>query len=360
MQSPERPCIIIDSSPLRYLYTGLGQFTHHLLEELGKQASTDARLVALVHPRYAERVPEGMKWLSANWLRRHSPPFLQPFLYPACQVWHMTTENTRLTGIPTATKLILTIHGLHFLDEAPPQQAARELAHVQSLVDRADVITVVSQFTRNLVRKNLNTGGRSIEVIPNGISHSHAAAHRPSWAPQRKFLFTIGTFFARKNFLALLPMMHHVQEFDLVIAGDANRDYGNAVRAAVSSEELQSRVLVPGEITEGEKQWLYQNGEAYLFPSLSEGFGIPVIEAFAHGKPVFCSRHGSLPEIGSSQAYYWEALSPEPMANLVRSGIAEDDAARREARKSYAAAFTWERTAEGYRKIYSSLLRTVS
>ena len=85
-----------------------------------------------------------------------------------------------------------------------------------------------------------------------------------------------------------------------------------------------------------------------------------MIEAFSHGMPVFCSRHGSLPEIGSSQAYYWEALEAEPMAKLIRSEIASEDAARKESRRSYAAAFTWERTAEGYRKIYSSLLGTSS
>lgn len=356
MQSPDRPSIIIDGSPLRYLYTGLGQFTYHLLEEFGKRAVSGAQLTALVHPRYAERVPPGMPWMAANWFRRHSPSVLQPFLYPACRIWHMTTENTRLTGIPAGAKLILTIHGLHFLDEASPSEAALELSHVQSLVDRAEVITVVSQFTRDLVKEKLKTGSRIIEVIPNGVSQSQITASRPVWAPSRRFLFAVGTFFARKNFLALLPMMKHLQDFDLVVAGDANREYGNEVRAAISSQGLQARVVIPGEITDGEKRWLYENGEAYLFPSVSEGFGIPVIEAFFQGKPVFCSRHGSLPEVGSTYAYYWDEMTPEKMAGIVLAGLGSENQGRQEARKSYAKAFTWERAADGYRKIYSSLL----
>lgn len=356
MRSPESPCIVIDGSPLRYLYTGLGQFTHHLLAELGKRSPAGMRLKALVHPGYTNRVPPGMPWIPAHWFRRHAPTIVQPFLYPDCHVWHMTTENTRLTGIPSAAKLILTIHGLHFLDESPPEEASRELAHVQALVDRASVITVVSQFTETLVRRKLRIGSRIIEVIPNGISQSKVEAQKPTWAPARKFLFTVGTFFARKNYLALLPMMKLLPDFDLVIAGDANREYGHRVRERIASAGLQSQVLMPGEVTEGEKQWLFKNGEAYLFPSVSEGFGIPVIETFFEGKPVFCSRHGSLPEVGASHAYYWDTLDAAAMAQVVSNGLSAESQDRINARRHYAAAFTWERAADGYRKIYSSLI----
>lgn len=268
----------------------------------------------------------------------------------------MTTENTRLTGIPRSAKLVLTIHGLHFLDESPAAIAARELAQVQSLVNRAAVITVVSQFTKDLVSRKLNVGSRQIEVIPNGIARSGVRASKPGWAPGRKFLFTVGTFFARKNFLVLLPMLKHLPDFDLVIAGDTHHDYGREVREAVEAEDLQSRVWLPGEITEAEKQWLYENGEAYVFPSLSEGFGIPVIESFQLGKPVFCSRHGSLPEVGSSHAFYWDSFDPARMANLLVTKLAVETPELRAARMGYAQAFTWARVAERYQKIYRSLL----
>lgn len=355
MRNRDSACVVVDGSPLRYLYTGLGQFSYHLLEELGKVPAADFRLIALVHPRFANRLPPGIDWTPANWLRRHAPPALQSRLFPGCDVWHMTTENTRLTGVPQKARVILTIHGLHFLDEAQKEEAARELAHVQSLVNRASVITVVSKFTEGLVRDRLTTGSRSIEVIPNGISRFHGAARRPAWAPSRKFLFTVGTFFDRKNYLVLLPMMHHLPDYDLVIAGDDNRDYGREVRSAVAMAGLQARVRLPGEVAETEKQWLYENGEAYLFPSLSEGFGIPVIETFQLGKPVFCSRHGSLPEIGSSFAFYWDTFDPAAMARLVDSKLAAENESLRNARRVYAAEFTWSRAALRYKEIYRSL-----
>lgn len=261
-----------------------------------------------------------------------------------------------MTGIPRTAELVLTIHGLHFLDESPPAAAARELAKVQTLIDRACIISVVSQFTETLVRKKLQVGSRPIEVIPNGIVHAGGRARRPAWAPERKFLFSVGTFFSRKNFHVLVPMMRHLPGYDLVLAGDANRVYGMQVRDAVRAAGLEKQIIIPGEITEGEKQWLYENGEALLFPSVSEGFGIPVIEAFHLGKPVFCSKFGSLPEVGGTHAFYWETFEAERMAQLVQDKLAADRPENREARISYASGFTWAKTAAGYQRIYNSLL----
>jgi len=356
MRSPEPPRIIIDSSPLRYLHTGLGQFSYHLLEELGRLPMDKGRVIALVHPRFANRVPPGIAWTPANWVRRHAPAALQPFVNPQGKVWHMTTENTRLTGIPRGAELVLTIHGLHFLDESPPAAAARELAKVQTLVDRASVISVVSQFTEALVRKKLRVSSQPVEVIPNGIAYTAGLARRPAWAPDRKFLFSVGTFFSRKNFHVLIPMMKHLPGYHLVLAGDANHPYGRQVRDAVRATGLEKQISIPGEITEGEKQWLYENGEALLFPSVSEGFGIPVIESFHLGRPVFCSKFGSLPEVGSSHAFYWDTFDPESMAQIVQDKLAADHPENRSARIGYASGFTWAKTAAGYQKIYRSLL----
>lgn len=268
----------------------------------------------------------------------------------------MTSENTRLTGIPAKASLILTIHGLHFLDEYDGEASARELKRVQELVDRAAVIVTVSRFTADLVRKKLDTAGKTMEIIPNGIEHSVVDAVVPSWAPRQKFLFSIGTFFSRKNVHVLVPMMKWLPEYQLVLAGDCRHPYGDVVREAIQAEGLADRVLMPGEITAGEKQWLFEKGDAFLFPSLSEGFGIPIIEAFHRGKPVFCSRAGSLPEVGSTHAYYWDTMSPEHLAEKVKEGLASEKPEKILARTSYAGQFNWVAVAAAYLKIYRSLL----
>jgi len=356
MLRPEPARIVIDSSPLRYLYTGLGQFTLHLLDELGRQPLADAHYAALVHPRYARHVPSSIEIEPATWIRRHASPLFQPWLFSDCRVWHMTTENTRITGVPHKARVILTIHGLHFLDELSDREASKELMKVQRLVERAEVITAVSRFTERLITQKLDLGDRKIHVIYNGVNEQGAVVKAPVWAPAGKFLFSVGTFFARKNLHVLIPMMKWLPGYTLVLAGDTSHDYALTVRQAIQESDMERRILMPGEIKDEEKQWLYQQGEALLFPSLSEGFGIPVVEAFRQGKPVFCSMHGSLPEIGGSHAYFWDRFDPETMAQVIKDGLSKESNERCVARKAYAVQFSWSRMASAYRELYSGLV----
>lgn len=355
MSGPETTRIVIDGSPLRYLFSGLGQFTFHLFDELSKQPLPEARYFALVHPRYASHVPAAITVEPASWIRRHAPPFLQRRLFGDCRVWHMTTENTGITGVPRKARLILTIHGLHFLDELPEPHASRELMMVQRLVDRAEVVTAVSRYTETLIGQRLELGGRKVQMIHNGVN-KEGTATPPPWAPKGKFLFSVGTFFPRKNFHVLVQAMKWLPDYTLILAGDTTHVYAGTVRDAIRESNLEDRILLPGEVTEEEKQWLYQEGEALLFPSLSEGFGIPVIEAFRKGKPAFCSRHGSLPEIGGNHAFYWDGFEPESMARVIREGLSRESYDRSIARKEYAAQFSWNNMASAYRELYKSLL----
>lgn len=360
MGSPLRSTVIFDASPLRYLRTGLGQFAYQLLTEFSQVDTGSLDIRALVHPAFMSLVPSELSRIPASWLRRHSPPVLQQFLYPPVQLWHMTTENTRMTGVPDHAKIILTIHGLHFLDEEPAEIAQKELKKVQRLVNRAHAITTVSHFTAELVKRKLRLDGKPLEVIHNGIFHGKSSGKRPSWAPSGKFFFSVGTFFARKNFQALLPMMQLMPAFQLVLAGDHNRPYGKMIVEEIHRLNLDRTVIVPGEITEDEKYWLYENGEALLFPSLSEGFGIPVIEALAMGTPVFSSRSGSLPEVGQHYANYWDHFDPEYMARVVEQNMETENPEKRLRRVDYARGFSWQRTAKQYLNFYRSVISSVS
>ena len=76
---------------------------------------------------------------------------------------------------------------------------------------------------------------------------------------------------------------------------------------------LEERIILPGEISDMDKYWLYKNCEAFVFPSMYEGFGLPVIEAMNFGKPVFLSTFSSLPEVGGKYALYWENFDSQLM-----------------------------------------------
>lgn len=355
MQSTRPRKVIFDATSLRYLHTGLGQVSFHFLQQWAVLNPPDLQLHALVHPGLKNLVPEGIAVEGANYFRRHSPPSIQKYLYFGCDLWHMSTENTKLTGIPPGVPLILTIQGLHFLDEVSGPKAELELKKVQQLTDRATIVTVASKYTEDLVRKKLDLKGKSIQIIPYGVTPGPESETDPQWAPSSPFLFSVATFFERKNLHVLLPMMKELPEYKLILAGDTNRTYGRKIKEMISELGLGEQVILPGEISDKEKTWLYQHGEMLLFPSISEGFGIPVIEAFNFGKPVCCSRFGSLPEVGGALAGYWDNFEPGHMASVVRKALISDSSMAGK-RKDYAGNFTWTKVVSRYIDLYRKIL----
>jgi glycosyltransferase involved in cell wall biosynthesis len=117
---------------------------------------------------------------------------------------------------------------------------------------------------------------------------------------------------------------------------------------------IADRVHFLGIITEKQKLWAYQNCKAFVFPSLSEGFGLPVVEAMSVGKPIFLSNLTSLPEIGGDDAYYFNDFSPENMVKTFQEGMAdfEKNPQKSERLRQRAAKFTWKKAAEAYWELY--------
>ena len=149
--------------------------------------------------------------------------------------------------------------------------------------------------------------------------------------------------------MCLLPYLH------LVIAGNDKGPEAEVIREKINSLDLVNRVSVVGMISEGEKKWYYENCQGLVFPSLTEGFGLPVVEAMHMGKPVFLSNLTSLPEIGGEIANYWESFAPDHMASLVKEGLANHNEKKAVALRNRAAQFSWENAAKEYIKVYQSV-----
>jgi len=110
-------------------------------------------------------------------------------------------------------------------------------------------------------------------------------------------------------------------------------------------------------ITDAQKAWAYAHCTGFLFPSLTEGFGLPPIEAMHFGKPVFLARRTCLPEIGGDAASYFDSFEPEAMKAVVQQGLAlHAEPGRAEAVRAHAAQFNWDRCADAYLALYRRLL----
>ena len=128
-----------------------------------------------------------------------------------------------------------------------------------------------------------------MRVIHNGlIDQEYPGTARPAFMDGRPFLFTIGDITPKKNFHVLVDLLARLPRYRLVVAGNDGNPYASEVRRAAAEKGLSERVVLPGIVSDESRYWLYKNCDAFSFPSLTEGFGLPVIEAMQFGKPVFC------------------------------------------------------------------------
>lgn len=351
--------VFIDAERLRNPDSGLGQVCIHLGHQLLK-ARPEARSGEPWNLTYL--VPRGRTGfygpdaahIEATWLRK----LWIPGRY---DVWHCLHQDS--VYLPTRSKLVLTIYDLNFLERSDYSAArkARRLAALQRRVDRASVVTAASEFTATTVRQHLRIApAKSLRVVYTGVAVRQsvtATAPPPFVANGAPFLLFVGAIHPRKNLGALLPVLTALPEHQLVLAGPDHHPIANQLREQAREAGLASRLAMPGRIDEDTKSWLYAHCEALVFPSLSEGFGLPAVEAMAFGKPVFLSRLTSLPEIGGDDAYYFEDFAPASMARTIREGLRDFAGAmgRAERLKARAARFSWQAVAAEYWDIYQEL-----
>ena len=147
------------------------------------------------------------------------------------------------------------------------------------------------------------------------------------------------------------------------LAGVGSREetpYGEKVVRERNAMGLTNRIILPGVISDLERQWLYKNCEVFVFPSLTEGFGFPVLEAMQVGKPVALSNCTSLPEIAGDSGLYFPSYDAQQMANTVQNAVAKyrDDLQATMQSRERANSFSWQTTAREYARIYKTVLDT--
>ena len=156
----------------------------------------------------------------------------------------------------------------------------------------------------------------------------------------------------------MLPCLLDGNDMELVISG-LRYPYENEIMDAAKWWKVADRIHITGPVSEAAKDWYMRNCRAFVFPSLAEGFGLPVIEAMTYGKPVFLSRRTSLPEIGGDKAFYFnEEFDPDGMKKEFSEGMALYDSGvvSKEDIIAHARRFSWDNAAGQYVQIYKSLL----
>ena len=280
-------------------------------------------------------------------------------------------------GIPFAGKTgkcVVTVHDL-FPVVLPRTFTRRHRAVVRTALARvrrrADLIIVPSQAVKHDVVQHLRVPEARVAVTYHGCetrfhpaadaAASDAAAARYGLPP--RYLLAVGTLEPRKNLTTLLRAFARLREttaFDpplgLVLAG-ARGWLEDPIFQAVRSLGLENCVRFPGFIDDDDLPAVYRGAELVVFPSLHEGFGLPLLEAMACGIPVVASNAPALPEVAGGAAMLVEPLDADGMASAI-ARMLRDDALRgrlRDAGLARAAQFSWQTAARQTLDAYASL-----
>lgn len=273
-------------------------------------------------------------------------------------LFHFTDQFARLKPQKVHSgKKIMTVHDINQLHEAvSPDKLKLHLRKLGERINSCDHIVAISNFTANDVLKFYPHVAGKISVIYNGVDKPVLkAGHTPLFTPQKKFLFTIGIVSAKKN-AHVLPALLAGNDYELIIAG-IKTPYENQIIEQAKIHGCTDRVKIIGTISDDDRAWYYKNCEAFVFPSIAEGFGLPVIEAMHFGKPVFCSTFTSLPEVAGEAAYYFTSFDAGDMQQVLKNGM--DDFIRRDRALgviAYAEKYNWDATALQYLSLYDKFL----
>jgi glycosyltransferase involved in cell wall biosynthesis len=352
--------IFLEAHNLKNRYSGFGQFNYHLIKGLINQPNNDLRFI--VHSKNIDQLKEDFG-SAVGYRKYHSLSRHKLFrIRKRYDLWHSLNQNIKIEpyhNIP----YVLTVHDIHFVIEAPESERDRRIALFKGKLKRSHAITYISDFVRNDTHNHFDVPKVPEYVIPNGntiVQLEIPENYRPPVSPPAPFLYSIGDFTPRKNFKSLVELLSLLPGFSLVLSGSHHTAYGEELKALISKYGLQDRVLLTGKVADLEKKYYLKHCEAFVFPSLREGFGIPPVEAMAYGKPVFIPRNTSLPEVGGEHAFYWDNYEPDHMKAVFDAGMEKVYANPEFYRKWYterAASFSWDRAAAAYLEVYRNTLK---
>jgi glycosyltransferase involved in cell wall biosynthesis len=287
-------------------------------------------------------------------------PDLVHFTFPQQPIWYRG-------------RTVTTIHDLTTLQFANPDKNPTIFKLKQQIYKyvikrtsrKAAQVIVPSQFVADEVAQFTGIPKQKITV-------TYEAADRIGELPEplpklidKQFIMYVGRPTPHKNLERLIEAFQLLRaqhpELRLVLAGklDANyRRIQETVQKANIEHAVSTHIVFTDFVTEGQLRWLYEHCAAYVFPSLSEGFGLPGLEAMIHGAPVVSSNATCLPEIYGNAARYFDPLDTQAMAHAINEVLTDQKLRQRlvSAGQQQIKKYSWQRMAEQTLAAYQTTL----
>jgi len=261
-----------------------------------------------------------------------------------------------------STTTVLTRH--HFTEKVTAISDF-ESEVFDACVPRADFIITPSQYTKDFVVENFKVPEERVRVIYHGVfdpkpvvSKDQIAALQTKYDLPKRFVLFLSRLIPSKRADVLLRAFKKIEDkvpdVGVVLAGRPDSVHGGEIEKLAVELGLESRVCLTGEIAHSEVPQFYAAAEAFAFPSVSEGFGIPIIEAMAMGCPVIGARATAIPEVMADAGLIFEKDNEEELADRLLAVLTDSSLHASLAEKGHqrSALFSWEKSAREHLAVY--------
>jgi glycosyltransferase involved in cell wall biosynthesis len=327
--------------------SGVGVYSREILFGLAR-AHPEARYLFCYRPHrflrsFSDRLP-------GNASRR----LLREDRAPSADLFHAL--NQRL-GVARHRRTVSTFHDLFVIsgDYSTPEFRARFTAQARAAAERSDLIIAVSAFTARQVEQLLRVEPSKIRVIPHG---ARPAPPQSGTIPRETIILSVGAIQRRKNIVRLIEAFEQTApEWRLVLAGSFGFDSQEALQR-IERGSRKRDIQVLGYVSDSELEDLYQRASLLAFPSLDEGFGMPILDAMARGVPVLTSNISAMPEVSGDAALLVDPTDVNAIADGLRRLSSDSELRDTLIRRGLARSkeFTWEKSVESTWRVYQELM----
>lgn len=361
----------IDASPMIGDRGGVGWHTSYLLQAM-LLAKRDVDFVAYLRP--GSTPPEEIQGWSGSdhlrWVTASKWGMGRRGMADRLDLYHGTNFRMHTTGRYGG---VVTIHDL-WLERFPeysPKFLGQTLSSYKTkrMARRARRVITVSQFSAQELMELFGLSAEQIAVIPNGVSDEFSprrddaaivALKQRIGLTAPRFILFVGGADPRKNHRVFLEAASLVQkQLDgraLVLVGSATHPFGSYEQTA-KSYGLEAQVLCPGRLSRDDLRLLYSYTDLFVFPSLYEGFGMPVLEAMGCGAPVVTSKTTALGEVAGDAAVLVDPRNARELGTAITSLLESESLRTSLKEKGFLRVkqYSWQRAAAQTLELYSSL-----
>jgi glycosyltransferase involved in cell wall biosynthesis len=277
-------------------------------------------------------------------------------------LFHPTYYDTyflnRLNGKPYVLTIYDMIHEIFELDEYFNGYSMLDLK--RELAQKAKKVIAISESTKNDIIKYLKISEDKIQVIHLGVKTENTQYQKDLVSLPSQYILFVGRRDKYKNFIFFIKSIRDVllDNTDLILVCAGGGPIGKKESIIIEELKIKNKILNYDYVNEDSLNYLYQNAVLFVFPSLYEGFGLPVLEAFCNNCPVILSDQSSLPEVGGDAAIYFDPKNEKSIRNTLDKLLGDKILQSKLVEKGNKRIknFTWDKTCKSTKEVYYSCL----